>query len=137
LAVAVAVAAVCGLVVTLAWPGLLAGGARWLLAMVLLLASAGLHAGLQQVMPAQALAYLFEENADDALEQAGAIASDPMPAAPVAAAQTTEPTPAVAAGPTPAPAEPMEPDLYEAARSGRVERALELIEAGADPHAMP
>lgn len=37
----------------------------------------------------------------------------------------------------PHPADPLEPQLYAAARGGRVERALELIEDGADPHALP
>src|SRR5690606_38615536 len=41
------------------------------------------------------------------------------------------------AAPLAPPAEPLEPALYEAARGGRVERALELLEAGADPHAPP
>ncbi|SJZ94078.1 ankyrin repeat domain-containing protein [Novilysobacter spongiicola] len=137
LGVAVAVAAVCGLVVALAWPGLLAAPVRWLVALALLLGSAGLHVWLQQVMPAQALEYLYEESAEDAVDPAGATVPEVLPAAPVAAIEPVGPVPDAVADVVRAPSEPLEPDLYEAARSGRVERALELIEAGADPHAMP
>src|SRR5690606_41284776 len=79
-----------------------------------------------------------------------------VPPSPIAAVLSeTEPEPAgadvagsgreagAAAGgegvPAPAarPSAPLEPALYEAARNGRVERAPELLEQGADPHALP
>ena len=66
---------------------------------------------------------------DDDIEAAGAaIATD--------AVEATLIDDTIPARP-PGPVEPLEPALYEAARGGRVERALELIEAGADPHAPP
>ncbi|HSM10055.1 MAG TPA: ankyrin repeat domain-containing protein [Lysobacter sp.] len=110
LGVALAVAALAAAVLLLAWPGLLDGSTRWLLAAGFALVAPLLHWGLQRIAPADALMYLGDGAVDDA---------------PAAEAD------AIAAG------EPLEPALFAAARAGRVERALELLDAGADLHAMP
>lgn len=139
LGVAVAIAVVAGLVVLLAWPALVDGALRWVAAVALLLASAGLHAWLQRVAPPEALRFFDEdEYVDEALPEPPspepALAGEPALAA---APLVDDIVIASAVAAPPAPAEPLEPALYEAARGGRVERALELIEAGADPHAPP
>ncbi|HJR73519.1 MAG TPA: ankyrin repeat domain-containing protein, partial [Luteimonas sp.] len=90
----------------LAWPGLLATSARWIVAALYALALPGLHFLLQRT-PAPPLA-VVEELPQDEEE---------------AAATEDEADPTLA--------------LYAAARSGRVERALALLETGADPHALP
>ncbi|WP_027069814.1 ankyrin repeat domain-containing protein [Novilysobacter defluvii] len=160
--VAAGIALVAALVLLLAWPGLFAGGARWVLAGLLLAASAALHQWLQYIAPAPAMSWLDpgEEAeapaADGDSGPAGGADSASVPPSPIAAVLSeTEPEPAgaevagsgreagaAAAGegaPAPAarPSAPLEPALYEAARNGRVERALELLEQGADPHALP
>ncbi|MGX9721526.1 ankyrin repeat domain-containing protein [Stenotrophomonas acidaminiphila] len=104
----------CAAVVVPAWPGLLGDGLRWPLAIATALLSPLLHAALQ-ILPA-------------------------APAAPVAAAPAFDPFAEAQA--EPAPLEPLAqhelvPQLYEAARVGRVDRALQLLDAGADPHAPP
>ncbi len=143
LGVAAAVAALAGAIVLAAWPGLLGAGTRWALAAVFLIGSVALHGWLQRVVPADALSYLGEDEFGDELEHEDAMGADTE--ADVDADVEPHPVPAgdhapladdvVIAGP--APSEPLEPALYAAARSGRVESALELIEAGADPHAPP
>ncbi|RDZ26349.1 ankyrin repeat domain-containing protein [Lysobacter silvisoli] len=110
LGVAAIVAALIVAVLALAWPGLLPGGARWALAVALALASPVLHWLLQRIEPADPLPGL-ELDADEELP-------DPTQAPLVSG-------------------EPLEPALYAAARAGRVERALELIELGADVNAAP
>lgn len=92
----------------LAWPGLLPSSPlRWALAVVAVVLWPLLHGLLQRIEPASAL---------------------PMP---IVDMPTAEP---------PAP-EPVPDDLgaalYQAARGGRVDRALELLDLGADPHALP
>lgn len=152
LGVAVGIAVVASVVLLLAWPGLFTGATRWGMGVLLLAASAALHLWLQYTAPAPAVTWidLESEPALDAapvaaplpgLEAAGlppataldegepgaggaALVAEPAEAEPVAVA-ATEPT------------ESLEPALYEAARNGRVERALELLEQGADPHALP
>ncbi|HUH90942.1 MAG TPA: ankyrin repeat domain-containing protein [Lysobacter sp.] len=153
LAVASAVVAVAGSIVCLAWPGLVAGGLRWWLVACLVLVSAGLHLWLQRIAPAQALEYLGDASFDDDLAEAGRAegeesitANDPRAGSITPAQAPAEPAAELAADAAPmggeavarpAPTEPLEPALYDAARGGRVERALELIQAGADPHAPP
>ncbi|WP_342317226.1 ankyrin repeat domain-containing protein [Lysobacter sp. FW306-1B-D06B] len=111
LGVAAIVLALAVGVVLLAWPGLLGGGARWAFAAVLAVGAPALHALLQQIEPADPLpGFAFDE--DD---------EDEEPEAPIALAE----------------GEPLAPLLYAAARAGRVERALELIELGADVGAGP
>ncbi|KRG45214.1 hypothetical protein ARC78_03235 [Stenotrophomonas pictorum JCM 9942] len=106
----------CASVVLPAWPGLLPEGLRWPLALATALAAPLLHALLQR-MPAA-----------------------PAVSAPAPAVETFDPFAEAAI--TPVPLEPLAqhelvPQLYEAVRGGRVDRALQLLEAGADPHAPP
>ncbi|MGY0557692.1 ankyrin repeat domain-containing protein [Lysobacter sp. A421] len=150
LVVAVAVAVISGLILCLAWSGLAVGAMRWAMVVALAAASVGLHGYLQRVTPADALEYLGDEDLDDDLPQAALDTSamvadepdgesDSVPAVANTVVDTTVVgDEAVIAVPAPAePTEPLEPALYEAARGGRVERALELMDAGADPHAPP
>lgn len=97
--------------VALGWPGLLGTGAHWASAGALAIVAPALHAVLQQIAPADPLpGFAYDEGEEDEYE---------------------EPALGLAEG------EPMAPALYAAARSGRVERALELIELGADVSAPP
>jgi ankyrin repeat protein len=123
LVVAGLVVAVCALVVVPAWPGLLSDGLRWPFTLAVLLGSPLAHLALQRVTPADPLA--TRSHLD--------LGNDPFAAAAHAAGAQDE---------TPQPLEPMGqherlPALYEAARSGRVDRALQLLAAGADPHGLP
>lgn len=151
LGVASGIAAVAALVLLLGWPGLFAGGSRWSLAALLLASSTALHLWLQYVAPAPAVAWADDQGeadeADarvhDAPADASSTAVEVQEVAVAPAAPDAPGTDAVAAEPAGqepppvVPAEPLEPALYEAVRNGRVERALELLEAGADPHALP
>ncbi|QOY62968.1 ankyrin repeat domain-containing protein [Lysobacter sp. H21R4] len=156
LGIALGVGAVAGLIVALAWPGWLASGQRWIVAVVLAVASAALHGWLQRVAPAKALQYLDDSDEPSLSHEASAQVSgeDNRPADVVGGLEqavanvTLEPTP-VRGGSEPAevalanvapvsvPDPQLVPQMYEAARSGRVEHALELIAQGADPHALP
>ncbi|HEY4530011.1 MAG TPA: ankyrin repeat domain-containing protein, partial [Luteimonas sp.] len=108
LGAALAIAGILALALLLAWPGLVAGGARWGLALLSALAWPLLHLVLLRTPLAPATLDVVDM---------------PVPAeAPVA--EEVVPGDASAA-------------LYAAARSGRVERALELLELGADAHALP
>ena len=133
LGVATSVLAIAAMVIVMAWPGLLGSGLRWALVVPLVAGSAGLHVWLQRMLPADALRYAgedeFEELVDDDVDAAGSALATDAPDAPLI-------DDTIPARP-PGPVEPLEPALYLAARTGRVERALELIEAGADPHAPP
>lgn len=108
LGAALAIAAVLALALLSAWPGLLADAARWTCALVAAAAWPALH-------------WLLQRTAEPALLPLQVVE---MPGDEAAAAE---------------PVEDGDPDvaLYAAARSGRVERALELLAAGADPHALP
>src|SRR5690606_2766061 len=115
LGAALAIALLLGGWLLLAWPGLLADGARWGLAVAWALAAIPLHLWLQATpAPAERAAPL------DFLAAATLLESEP------------EPLP-------PAPEDPqaLVEALYAAARAGRVDHALQLLEAGADPHARP
>src|SRR5688572_17943231 len=97
--------------VLLAWPGAIdSAGARWALAAVLALLSPGLHLLLQRVAPAELL---------------------PEPE-PVAAGEAADGFDDVLLSGL-----HLETELYAAARGGRVEQALQLIDAGANVHAPP
>ncbi|WP_045738397.1 ankyrin repeat domain-containing protein [Xanthomonas sp. MUS 060] len=115
LEVAGLVLALAGLGVLLAWPGLLATTTRWSLALAYALLSPLLHAALQRVAPPQALVSV-PSSADLFAEFSAAVP------------RMDEPAP---------PQEELHMALYDAARSGRVDRALQLLQAGADPHALP
>ncbi len=104
-------------VLLLAWPGLLQGPARWGIAIALALATPALHLLIQRFAPARAVARVVSPDDDVHIE-----------AAPV------EPLPARAEAADP---QALARELYAAARGGRVERALALIDAGADVRALP
>ena len=111
LAVAAAVLAILAWVLALAWPALLSSSQRWLLVAGALPCWALLHLAIQRTAVADALPSQEAEDMDE-------------PAATgVAALPEEDPDPDIA--------------LYAAARTGRVERALQLLEAGADPLAPP
>ena len=111
LGVAAALALVLAGIVLLAWPGLLSPGWHWPLALAWALALPVLHLAVQRVAAPAAVAAPL-----DFLELAGtaAAAVEPLPEAGARVAE-----------------------LYAAARGGRVDRALQLLEAGADAHAPP
>jgi ankyrin repeat protein len=117
LGVAVAIALVLASVVLLAWPEALPAHARYGLALACAVLWPALHAWMQrEAAPAPSAA--DEETAD------AGIATEPR----------VEPVPPPVAA---VPAAELAASLYAAARGGRVERALELLEAGADAHALP
>ncbi len=94
----------------LAWPGLIEGGARWALAGASALLWPLAHLGLQRLPAPDGY------SADALLQEASAESAED----------------AVAAGDD----ENLDAALYDAARNGRVERALVLLDSGADPHAL-
>src|SRR5690606_17361136 len=108
-AAAACVAALMASVLLQAWPGLLSPGAHWGLAAASALLWPLLHAGLQRM---------------------------PAPAQLPAAMPVVEMDGAEAAQPDALDGD-LHAMLYDAARRGRVDRALELLDAGADPHAPP
>jgi len=109
LGVAALVAGVLASLLLLGWPGLLPELARWSLAGAMALAWPLAHALLQRVAPAAELAApAFLADED--------VDADEL---------------------EPAPGEDLTAALYAAARAGRVDRALALLDAGADPHALP
>lgn len=116
LGVAAIVLALAVLVLLLAWPGLVVGGTRWALAALLTVASPLLHVALQRIAPPAASPVAEFEQADAAVGFGDGFGEGVM---------------------TLPGGEPLEGPLYTAARTGRVEYALELIEAGADVHAPP
>ncbi|WP_448134722.1 ankyrin repeat domain-containing protein [Stenotrophomonas rhizophila] len=119
LAVAALVVVVCALVVLPAWPGLVADALRWPLTLAIVVLSPLAHLLLQAITPAAPLAARGHANLDgDAAAAFTAHAAEPQPLEPLG---THEHLPA----------------LYDAARSGRVDRALQLLAAGADPHGLP
>ena len=122
LAVAALVLAISALVVLPAWPALLPAALRWPAVAAIVLLSPLLHLMLQRIAPAGA-GRVAPATHTDALRtawEANESRVDPVPTA-------LEPMQADALGPA----------LYEAARHGRIERALQLLQAGADPRAAP
>ena len=116
LGVAGCVLAIAAAVVLLGWPGLLEGGARWGVAAATALIGPLLHAAMQRLAQPSAL-------------REAARAAEAVPIA----------VPVEAPLPTPAVADPqaLARELFDAARGGRVERGLALIDAGADVRALP
>lgn len=108
---ALCVGAVVAAVLALAWPGLLPGAARWWLAAVAVPVSPLLHVAVQRLRAPEMLAGL------PVLEMPGPDGGQP-------GGGTIE-------------VHGLEAALYAAARTGRVDRALELLDAGADPFALP
>lgn len=107
----VALAVAGGLV--LAWPDLLSAPARSIAAPLYVLVLPVLHWGIQSIAAARGLPVV-----DMGIG--------------LAAASTAEP-----ASSSTAYEADLERALFDAARSGRVDRALELLDAGADAHALP
>jgi ankyrin repeat protein len=117
LGVAAVLLAVLASVAALAWPGLLSPAQRWTLAGASLLLWPFAHWLVQRTRAASPAMLPIE-----ALDEAG-FDDDIAPAADV-----------VDAGHDPAA---LQAALYAAARTGRVERALQLLDAGADARALP
>lgn len=116
----------------LAWPGLLAGPARGLLLAAFLLLLVPLHLLVQAAAPAPTLHGLPVVEMDATAAEADALFEDPD-----AIAATGEGAGlGMDATEVPDPAR-LARELYAAARNGRVERALALLEEGADPDAPP
>ena len=113
LGVAAAVAAILAGLLLLGWPGLVPSPARWGLAAALALAQPLLHLWVQRAPRPQAVAGPLEFLAA---------------ASPGSAESPAEPVP---------DAGDLAGALYAAARGGRVDRALQLLDAGADAHAPP
>ncbi|AKC86936.1 ankyrin repeat domain-containing protein [Pseudoxanthomonas suwonensis] len=111
LAVAGALAAALAAVLLLAWPELLPAAWRWPLAATFAALLPILHLALQRVAPAAEVAAPL-----DFLGLADTPSAEPEP--------------------LPDPGE-LAAELHAAARSGRVDRALQLLDAGADAHAAP
>ncbi|HTL14274.1 MAG TPA: ankyrin repeat domain-containing protein, partial [Thermomonas sp.] len=119
LQVAVPVLLLLGGGIALAWPGLLAGQAR-ALAVAAYAALLPLAHALLQVAPARRLVHglpVREMEVDDAPAAGDAAVEDVPPAADAVDVDA------------------LTGELYAAARAGRVERALQLLEAGADARA--
>ena len=110
LGAAVCVSAILGSILVLAWPGLLPEPARWAAAGGALVAWPLLHLLLQRLPEAPALAR-------------------PIPVVDMQGEASSLPPPA--------PEGDLDRALYAAARAGRVDQALALLEAGADAHALP
>ncbi|MGL4690774.1 MAG: ankyrin repeat domain-containing protein, partial [Stenotrophomonas maltophilia] len=119
LAVAALVVLVCALVVLPAWPGLVSDALHWPIAGAVVVLSPLAHLLLQTIAPATALGVPLPV-------EARADRDDPF------ADHHAEPKPLESIG-----LHEQQPALYDAARSGRVDRALQLLQAGADPHGLP
>ena len=108
-AAAACVAALLAMVLLQAWPGLLSPAMHWMLAALSVASWPLLHAALQRMPAPEQLPASMP-----IVEMAGTDAAQPLE---------------------------FEGDLqamlYDAARRGRVDRALELLDAGADPRALP
>ncbi|MBS0217782.1 MAG: ankyrin repeat domain-containing protein [Proteobacteria bacterium] len=128
---AVAVACVVALVLVLAWPGVINGSLRWALAVLLalLLPVLRFSARIQRVakevkaMPTPAPARNAEPVSLDALPE--------LHLDDEAAADAVVDLPATTGN------DELDRELHAAARSGRVERALALLDAGARADALP
>lgn len=134
----------------LAWPALLPDTARWALAAAAAVVWTGLHGWMQQLaarLPEAAAAPARTAPPTVSLRNAEPVelplespalppatppvATAPQPAATAIAADAAPPT-------TPAtPPPPPDADLYAAARAGRVEQTLQMIDAGGNPDALP
>jgi hypothetical protein len=111
LGVAAIVAVLLGAILTLAWPGLVAAGMRWPATLAFAVAAPLLHFLLQRIAPASPLPF---EQLLAAVELDGDAIAEPLHAV-----------------------DDLDAALYAAARGGRVDRALSLLDAGANAHALP
>ncbi|MGV8923828.1 MAG: ankyrin repeat domain-containing protein [Thermomonas sp.] len=109
--------------IALGWPGLLAGDAR-LVAVIVYAVALPLSHALLQTAPARALVHGLPvlEMSEEADEEDG---EESLPLAPAAMSETGAAV----------DAEALTSSLYAAARGGRVQRALQLLDAGADARA--
>ena len=107
----------CASIVAPVWPDLLPEGLRWTLAIATAIVSPLLH-GLLQIMQAAPAAANNVAPAVETFDPFAEAASEPTPLEPLAQHELV-------------------PQLYDAVRGGRVDRALQLLEAGADAHAPP
>jgi len=114
LGAALVVVVLAALPLLVGWPHLVSDGARWSVAIAGALVAPLLHWLLQRIAPAPALPVPVHVFADVDADADASFAQ-----------------PAIDEG-----ADPVEA-LYTAARDGRVDRALALLEAGADPQAPP
>jgi len=124
LGVALLVLLLCALVVVPTWPELVPDALRWPLVAANVLLAPLLHLLLQRVAPAELIA-------QPKVSPAPPVDPSAWPTPPQDA------PPRVATELEPLSGEQLLPALYEAARQGRIERALQLLQAGADPHALP
>jgi ankyrin repeat protein len=111
LGVAAIVAVLIGAVLALAWPGLVPGAMRWPMVIALCVVGPVLHLLLQRVPAATTLPI---ESLLAAMEPEDDVAD-----------------------PGPAVEDDLDLALYAAARGGRVDRAMSLLDMGANPHALP
>ena len=123
LGVAACVLALCAVVLVPAWPELLPASWRWPSVLGNMILAPVLHLLLQRIAPA-----------DAAVRPAAAATANatPMPAWDAALATERVETPL-----EPMAEDALTPALYDAARQGRVDRALQLLQAGADPRQLP
>ncbi len=133
---AVAVACVVALILVLAWPGAVAGPLRWglAIALALLLPVLRFSARLQRIVGATAAARPAVREATKPARNAEPVSLDALPELHLdeeAAADAVVDLPASTGD-----AE-LDNELYAAARGGRVERALALLDAGARADALP
>ncbi|TBR13567.1 MAG: hypothetical protein EPO46_02415 [Lysobacter sp.] len=132
LPIAFGVFAIAAGIVLLGWPGLLEGAARWIVAGMLALASSAWHAVIARpagrVMQAAA--------ASGPVREASNVERLPVRSLDTSASDDTT-TAHVASSLPVADAPTLLRELYDAARGGRVERALALVDAGADVRALP
>jgi hypothetical protein len=117
LGIAAGVLAIAGAIVLLGWPGLLDGMPRWTVAGLLAVGGPLIHVGLRRLAQPS---------------QARIARRAPEPVATIA-----EPVAGPAPAATPPDPQALARELFDAARGGRVERALALIDAGADVRAQP
>lgn len=113
LGAATLVMAICLSSLALAWTE--PSSLRWTLTVAAILLQPLAHFLLQRIQPTEAEPVAPRVNAQDLFAE---VAAEPQPLEPVAPHQLV-------------------PELYAAARRGRVDRALQLLDAGADLHAPP
>ena len=117
LGAAAVVLLLCAAIVAAAWPGLVGSSLRWPLAIATAIAAPLLHYLLQSMRSAPGVA-------------AAKASGNPQPAFDPFAEALAEPAPL-----EPIAQHELVPQLYDAARGGRIDRALQLLDAGADAHA--
>lgn len=123
LGVAACVLTICLLVLLPAWPGLLPAAWRWPAVAANVVLAPLLHLVLQRIPAASPIS--------------ARAAAEAPPQADAPAWEMDTITPRSESPLEPMADEALGPALYEAARQGRVDRALQLLQAGADPRLLP